>query len=107
MGEDGGAVEVAVAVDGVGAVDDGDAEAGCEGPPLHLVHHIGPLLGRRAFPRGAAAAVEDAANETAGEGGGGGDGPLDLGHLAGLLRQRHTREQVPNPRLDGLVRILV
>lgn len=105
MGEDGGAVEVVVAVDGVGAVDDGDPEAGGEGPPLHLVHHVGPLLGGGPLPGGAAAAAEDAADGEPGEGRGGGDAPVDLGHLGRLLREGHAAKQISDPDINGLVRV--
>lgn len=43
VGEHGGAVDVVVTVDGVGAVEDGDAEAGGEGVALHAVDHGGPV----------------------------------------------------------------
>lgn len=94
MGENGGAVEVVVAMDGVGAVDDGDPEAGGEGPPLHLVNHVGPILGRGPLPGDAAAGAEYAANGELGQGGGGGDPTLDLGHLGRLLQQAHAAKQI-------------
>ena len=42
MGEDGGPVDVAMAVDGVDAVEHGDPEARRQGAALHAVHHLPP-----------------------------------------------------------------
>lgn len=111
MGENGGAEEVVVAVDGVGAVDDRDREARGERPPLHLVHHVGPVRGGGGGAgregRAAAAGAEDGADGEAGEGGAGGDAALDLRHLRRLLPQRHAREEVADARLHRLGRVLV
>lgn len=107
MGEDGGAVDVVVAVDGVGAVEDGDGEAGGEGVALHAVDHAGPVGGGGAGERGAPAAVEDAAGAELGDGAGRRDGALDLGHLRRLLPQRHAAQQVAHPRLHRRRRVLV
>ena len=57
VGEDGGAEDVVVPVDGVGAVEDGDGEAGGEGEALHAVDHAGPVGRGGALARGASAGV--------------------------------------------------
>ena len=106
MGEDGSAVDVVVAVDGVGAVEDGDAEAGGEREALHAVDHAGPARGRAVAGR-AAAAVEDASGAELREGARRRDGALDLGHLRRLLPQRHAAQQVTHPRLHWSRRVLV
>lgn len=53
---------------------------------------------------------EEVTDGEAGEHGGSGDAPLDLGHLADLLFQGHPREQVGdsilNVRVGGLVHAL-
>jgi hypothetical protein len=59
--EDGGFVHVAVAVDGVDAVDDRDPEPRRHRGALHPVHHLHPRLRRRVLRRHAAAAAEHAA----------------------------------------------
>lgn len=87
MGEDGGPEEVVVAVDSVGAVDDGDAKTRGNGPALHLVNHVGPISSRCLLSRGTAAGAEDAANGETVERVGSGYGSLDLGHLGGLFPQ--------------------
>lgn len=60
MWEDGGLVDVAVAVDGVDAVDHGDLEARGERTPLHLVDHLHPRLRRRVGSRHAPSAAQHA-----------------------------------------------
>ncbi|BAS76820.1 Os02g0131500, partial [Oryza sativa Japonica Group] len=60
VGEDGGLVDVAVAMDGVDAVDHGDPEARRHGAALHLVHHRHPRRRRRLRRRHAAAAAQHA-----------------------------------------------
>ena len=106
MGEDGSAVDVIVAVDGVGAVEDGDAEAGREREALQAVDHAGPARGRAVAGR-AAAAVEDASGAELREGARRRDGALDLGHLRRLLPQRHAAQQVTHPCLHRSRRVLV
>ncbi|WVZ60556.1 hypothetical protein U9M48_010562 [Paspalum notatum var. saurae] len=61
VGEDGGVVDVVVAVHGVDAVDDGDAEAGLERRLLHLGHHLLPDRRGRLLRRHAASAAQHAA----------------------------------------------
>lgn len=99
VGEHGGAVDVVVAVDGVGAVEDGDAEAGGEGEALHAVDHGGPVGGGGSLAGRASPGVEDAARPEVREGARRRDGALDLGHLRRLLTQRHAAQQVLHPRL--------
>jgi hypothetical protein len=60
VGEDGGVVDVVVAVHGVDAVDDGDAQPGLERRLLHPGHHLLPHRRRRLLRRHAAAAAEHA-----------------------------------------------
>jgi hypothetical protein len=102
-----GAVDVVVAVDGVGAVEDGDAEAGGERVALHAVDHGGPVGGRGLLARRAPAGVEDAAGAELRKGARRRDGALDLGHLRRLLPQRHAAQQVPHPRLHRRRRVPV
>lgn len=97
--EHGGAVDVVVAVDGVGAVEDGDAEAGGEREALHAVDHGGPVGRGGSLAGRASPGVEDAAGPEVREGARRRDGALDLGHLRRLLTQRHAAQQVPHPRL--------
>lgn len=99
VGEHGGAVDVVVAVDGVGAVEDGDAEAGGEREALHAVDHGGPVGGGGSLAGRASPGVEDAAGPELREGARRRDGALDLGHLRRLLTQRHAAQQVPHPFL--------
>lgn len=56
-------------------LDDGGREAGGDQAPLH----VGPVLGGGPLPGGPA-------DREPGKGRGGGDAPLDLGHLGRLLR---------------------
>jgi hypothetical protein len=60
VGEDGGIVDVVVAVHGVDAVDDGDAEACLERRLLHRGDHLLPDGRRRLLRRHAAAAAQHA-----------------------------------------------
>lgn len=60
MGEDGGAIDAVVAVDSVDAVEDRDAEAGGQRPPLHAIDHVSPLEGGGALGRAASAGAKDA-----------------------------------------------
>jgi hypothetical protein len=107
VGEDGGAVDVVVAVDGVGAEDDRDGEAGGEGELLHAVDHVGPVGGRGAVAGPASAAVEDGAGGELHQGAGRRDAALDLSHLCRLLPQGHAAQQVAHPRLHRRRRVLV
>ena len=95
VGEDRGAEDVAVAVDGVDAVEDGDR------PPLQapgrrrlpeLVGHGDPV-GRPVRSRGGAAAAEDGAQVVAPDLRRGDAQTLGLGHLPDLLLQAHPAEQ--------------
>ena len=132
MWEDGGPVDVAVAVDGVDAVEHGDPEERRERAPLHLVHHRHPRLRRRVRRRDAAPAAQHAScshtvqsisptgfkddertvqairtYEVLPDDGGGGVLPLDLRHLPDLLGQGHPRQQVADPPVERLLRVLV
>ncbi len=61
MREDHGALQVAVAVDGVDAVNDRNPKAGFEGGGLVGIHHIGPS-GRGVLTRRAPASAQNPAN---------------------------------------------
>ena len=104
VGEDGGADDIVVVVDGIDAVDDGDAEAGREGEALHAVDHTSPVGRGCAFPGQTAAAVEEAADAELREGAGQRHKELDLGHLACLLLQHHADQQVRHARLHRLLK---
>ena len=60
VGEDCGLVGVAVAVDGVDAVEHGDPQARRQGAALHPVHHLHPRLRRGVRRRHAASAAHHA-----------------------------------------------
>ena len=107
VGEDGGADDIVVVVDGIDAVDDGDAEAGREGEALHAVDHTSPVGRGCAFPGRTAAAVEEAAGAKLREGVGRRHEELDLGHLACLLLQHHADQQVRHARLHRRRRVLI
>jgi hypothetical protein len=98
--EDHGPDDVVVAVDGVDAVEERDAQARLPRDRLIAVVHVGPA-GRRLVGRRGAAAAEDRAEEVvldvrlAPQG-----AALGLGHLADLLVERHVAEE----RLDVRVR---
>jgi hypothetical protein len=84
---------VVVAVDGVDAVHERDAQAGLEGVRLITVVHLRPA-GGRAVGRGGAAAAQHRAEEEVSDVG----LPLEaravgLGHLADLLVERHVAEE--------------
>jgi hypothetical protein len=106
--EDRRALQVAVAVDRVHAVQDRDAEPGLQGRRLVAVDHVGPRL-RRVAGRDRAAPGEDAAERV------GGDqrrirvdvDPFGLGHLPDLLGQGHPAQQVVDPLVDREVAVPV
>lgn len=99
VGENGGAVDVVVSVDGVSAVEDGDAEAGGDRKALEAVDHGGPVGGGGLLAGRASPGVENAASPELREGSRRRDGALDLGHLRCLLTQRHAAQQVSHPFL--------
>jgi hypothetical protein len=114
-----GVEEVVVAVDGVGAVDDRDAEATViQGELLDRVDLVGPGLAVVAHGRPGAAAGEDRADvvdvedvvEQVGVQRAAVPGcvrralehlDVDLAHLADLLVEVHAAEEVADPLVDG------
>jgi hypothetical protein len=89
-------------MDGVGAVEDGDAETGAEGRPLEHVGGVGPNAGLVGRGEGVAA-VQDRAQEELGDVARRRQCfPVDLGHLPDLLVERHAGEQrFDVGRVDG------
>ncbi len=83
VGENRGAVDVAVAVHGVDAEDDRDAEPARQRRRLIAVDHVGPVGGRVAAGGGAAAAGQQRAQSIRGDVGVGGERVVaGLGQLA-------------------------
>jgi hypothetical protein len=110
VGEDGGAVHVPVAVDGVDAVDQRDLQRGGQGGSLVAVDHVGPGC-RRVRRRHRASAGQHAAKPVVGDlvqvVRGVDRGALGLRHLADLLVQGHPAEEVGDALRDGQRRVLV
>ena len=93
VGENGRAADVVVAVDGIDAIEQRDAQARGKGLILEGAHHVGP--GGGGVGRGvAAAAAQDAAQRQRGHIAGAHAVFLRLGHLADLLGQGHLGQQV-------------
>ena len=109
VGKDHGPPDVAVTVHRIGAIEQGDAQAGLEGRFLIAAHHCRPVL--RCIRFGvAAAAAQNRTDGVLGNLGGRDAAVLHLGHLADLFGQGHAGQQIPYPfddrRLGVLVRVL-
>ena len=88
------AVEVAVTVHGVGAVQDRDREPGCECRALVAVDHVRPADRRVRVGLRAAAADHRAERVRCDVRVRREEAPVDLRHLPDLLVERHPREEV-------------
>lgn len=107
MGKDGSLVDIIVPMNRIDPVNHGDPEPARERNILQPIDHVHPILGRGLGEGHRTTAAKDTTDRVVPQYLGGGSQPVQLGHLADLLREGHPAHQVPYPRVDGLRRVLV